>query len=72
LEYEKEIAIQLLFTGTIDRINLPMGFFGIQIDLFQVALQHSDPFVAHQLCQREDIYTVSEQLLTPIRSAVMH
>jgi hypothetical protein len=26
LEYEKEIAIQLLFTGIIHRTNLPMGF----------------------------------------------
>jgi hypothetical protein len=49
-----------------------MSFFGIQIDLFQVALQHSVPFMAHQLCQREDIYTVSEQLLLIFEKSKSH
>jgi len=32
LEYEKEITIQLLFTGIIHRTNSSMRFFGIQME----------------------------------------
>jgi hypothetical protein len=38
----------------------PMGFFGIQVSLLQVALQDTDPFVAHQLCQGEDVSPIPE------------
>jgi len=32
LEYEKEIAIQLLFTGIIHRTSLSKSFFGFQME----------------------------------------
>ena len=37
-----------------------MSFFGILVGLLQVALQDTDPFVAHQFCQSENIHPVSE------------
>jgi len=37
-----------------------MSFFGIQVGLLQVALQNADAFVTHQLCQGENIRTVSQ------------
>jgi len=37
-----------------------MSFFGIQIGLFQVALQNADAFVSHKFCQGEYIRAISE------------
>ena len=37
-----------------------MSFLGVQVGLFQVALQNTDPFVSHQLCQGEDVRAISQ------------